>query len=131
MHIIHYLTGSEKKLEKIGLGGIQTGALTWRSLTDTELNHYRPSGQFYTYGFCVLIGIKIILTKSVLGRVRNCVGEQALRCEMVASSYVCQPNHSYADSMFCLHSDHTRGCVVAGVLHSVWSELSHQGTTLQ
>ncbi len=36
-------------------------------------------------------------TKSVLGRVRNCVGEQALRCEMVASSYVCQPNQSYAD----------------------------------
>ena len=58
-------------------------------------------------------------TKSVLGRVRNCVGEQALHCEMVASSYVCQPNHSYAESMFRLHSDHTRGCVVAGVLHSV------------
>ena len=38
--------------------------------------------------------------KSVLGRVRNCVGEQALRCEMVASFYVHQPNHSYADSCF-------------------------------
>ena len=59
------------------------------------------------------------IIKSVLGRVRNCVGEQALHCEMVASSYVCQPNHSYAESMFHLHSDHTRGCVVAGVLHSV------------
>jgi hypothetical protein len=28
------------------------------------------------------------------------------------------------------HSDLTCGCVVAGVLHSVWSELLHQGTTL-
>ncbi len=53
------------------------------------------------------------------------MGEQALRCEMVVSSYVCQPNHSYADSMFRLRSDPTRGCVVAGVLHSVWSELPH------
>ena len=51
-----------------------------------------------------------IVTKSVLGRVRNCVDEQALRCEMVVSSYVFQPNHSYADSIL----RHTRGCVVAG-----------------
>jgi hypothetical protein len=42
------------------------------------------------------------------------VSEQGLRCEMVASSY---SNQSYADSIFRLHSDHTRGCVVAGVLH--------------
>ena len=34
-----------------------------------------------------------ITGKSVLGRVRSCVGEQALRCEMVAPSYMCQPNH--------------------------------------
>ena len=54
--------------------------------------------------------------KSILGRVHNCIGEQALHYEMVASSYVCQPNHSYAESMFRLHSDHTCGCVVAGVL---------------
>ena len=60
---------------------------------------------------------------SELGRVRNCVGEQALRCEMVASFYMCQPNHSYADSLFRLHSDLTRAVVVAGVLYSVWSEL--------
>ena len=33
---------------------------------------------------------------------------------------MCQPNHSYAESMFRLHSDHTRGCGVAGVLYSVW-----------
>ena len=33
------------------------------------------------------------------------MGEQALCCEMVASSYVCQPSQSYADFMFCLHSD--------------------------
>ena len=39
-------------------------------------------------------------SKSVLGRVRNCVGERALRCEMVASSYVCQPSHNCADFMF-------------------------------
>ena len=70
-------------------------------------------------------------TKSGLRRVRNCVGEQALCCEIVASSYACQPNHSYADFMFRLHSDHTRAIVVAGVLHSVWSELPHQGSTLQ
>ena len=69
--------------------------------------------------------------KSVLGRVRNCVGERALRCEMVASSYVHQPDHSYVDFMFSLHSDLTRGGVVAGVLHSVWSELPHQGNTLE
>ena len=41
---------------------------------------------------------------------------------MVALSYmyVRQPNHSYAESMFHLHSDHTCtfGCVVAGLLHS-------------
>ena len=52
---------------------------------------------------------RLTCTKSVLGRVRNCVGERALRCEMVASSYVCQPNHNYADFMFRLHSDPTRG----------------------
>ena len=67
-------------------------------------------------------------TKSVLGRVRNCVGEQALCCETMASSYVCQPNHSYSDR---LHSDHTHAIVVAGVQHSIWSELPHQGNTLQ
>ena len=66
--------------------------------------------------------------KSVLGRVRNCVGERAPRCETVASSYVHQPDHSY---VFRLHSDLTRGGVVAGVLHSVWSELPHQGNTLE
>ena len=44
-------------------------------------------------------------TKSVLGRAHNHVGEQVLCCEMVASSYVCQPSQSYADFMFCLHSD--------------------------
>jgi hypothetical protein len=66
-------------------------------------------------------------TKSVLGRERNCVGEQALLCEMVASSYMCQPNQSYAD----FHSrDHTRGCAVASVLYSL-SELSNRGTALQ
>ena len=50
--------------------------------------------------------------------------KQAIRCEIVASSYVCQPNHTHADIMFHLHSDHTRAIVVAGVLHSVWSELA-------
>jgi hypothetical protein len=55
----------------------------------------------------------IIIAKSVLGRVRNCVGDQALQCRHPT----CQPNHSYADSMFCLHSDLTHGCVVVGMLH--------------
>ena len=59
------------------------------------------------------------------------MGEQALRCEIVVSSYVCQQNHSYADFMFRLHSYHTHAIVVAGVQHSVWSELPHQGSTLQ
>ena len=76
-------------------------------------------------------GAALYAIKSVLGRLRNCVGEQALRCEMVASSYVYQPNHSYADFTFSLHSDLTRAIVVAGVLHCVWSELPHQGSTLQ
>ena len=51
---------------------------------------------------------------------RNYKGEQALCCEMMMSSYVCQPNHSNAD-----------GCMDAGVLHSIWSESPHQGNTLQ
>jgi hypothetical protein len=59
------------------------------------------------------------------------MGEQALRCEMVASSYV---YHSYAGFMFRLHSDPTRGCVhgcvcaACRVTVSSWSELPHQGT---
>ena len=65
-------------------------------------------------------------TKSVLRRVRNCVGKLA-----VVSFYLRQPNHSYADFMFSLHSDLTRAIVVAGVLHCVWSELPHQGSYLQ
>ena len=44
-------------------------------------------------------------TKSVLGGTHNHVGEQALCCEVEASSYVCQPSQSYAGFMFCLHSD--------------------------
>ena len=51
------------------------------------------------------------------------MGEQALRREMVTSSYMCQPNHSYEGFMFCLHSGLTHVRVVVGVLHSVWSEL--------
>ena len=35
--------------------------------------------------------------KSILGRICNYVGRSALHCEIVVSSYVCQPNHSYAD----------------------------------
>ena len=54
------------------------------------------------------------------------MGEQALRCEIVVSSYVCQPNHSYMYVLH-LHSDHTRGCVVAGVLHSVWQNYPTKG----
>ena len=57
--------------------------------------------------------------KNVLGRVRNCMGEQALHCEMVASSYVHQPYHSHADFMFHLHSDPTHAIVVAGMQHCV------------
>jgi hypothetical protein len=32
-------TGSEKKVEKIGPGGIRTVACIWHCLEDTELNH--------------------------------------------------------------------------------------------
>ena len=60
--------------------------------------------------------------------VRNCVDEQVLN--IMKSSYVCRPNHSYADSMFRLHSDLTGACVVAGMLHCVRSELPHEGNTL-
>ena len=74
--------------------------------------------------------IIIIIIKSGLGRVRNCVSKLALCIEMVASFYMSQPNHSYADFMFSLHSDPTRAIVVAGVLHRVWSELPHQGSYL-
>ena len=69
--------------------------------------------------------------KSRLRRVRNCMGELALRFETVASFYVCQPNHSYSHFMFSLHSDLTHANVVTDVLHCVWSELPHQGNTLQ
>jgi hypothetical protein len=48
---------SWEKDGKISLGGIRTGALIWQSLADTELN---LSGQFHTYGFCVLTGTKIV-----------------------------------------------------------------------
>ena len=67
--------------------------------------------------------------KSGLRRVRNCVGELALRFETVRSVILrvsAQPNHSYAVFMFSLHSDPTRAIVVAGVLHRVWSELPHR-----
>ena len=46
----------------------------------------------------------------------NCVGEVALRFEIVVSSYMFQPNHSYSHFMFRLHSDLTCAIVVAGVL---------------
>ena len=65
--------------------------------------------------------------KSVLLRVCNYKGERALRCEMVASFYACQPNHSYVDCLFRFHSDLTRGLVVAGVLHCARSELPTKG----
>ena len=60
------------------------------------------------------------VTKSGLRRVRNCVGELALRFEMVASFYMHQPNHiphSYSHFMFSLHSDLTCANVVTDVLH--------------
>ena len=64
--------------------------------------------------------VPLTQAKNVLGRVRNCVGEQALHCEMVASSYCASLTIAiYAESMFRSHSDHTCGCVVAGVLHNV------------
>ena len=72
--------------------------------------------------------------KSGLRRVRDCVGELAPRFEMVASFYVCQPNHSYSHFMFSytviLHACHC-GCRCTAVLHCVRSELPHQGSTLQ
>ena len=55
----------------------------------------------------------MLLGKSGLRRVRNCMGELALCFEMVASSYVHQPNNSYSHFMFSLHSDLTRVTGVA------------------
>ena len=55
------------------------------------------------------------VTKSGLRKVHNCMGELALHFEMVASFYMCQPNHipdSYSHFMFSLHSDLTRANVV-------------------
>jgi hypothetical protein len=67
--------------------------------------------------------------QSVLGRVRNCVGEQVLHCEMVACLSLTKVMQI---SMFRLHRDHTRGCVVAGVLHAESVRTGpHQGTALQ
>ena len=43
----------------------------------------------------------------------NYGGESLVTCYIVF-----QPNHSYADSIFGLHSDHTCGYVIAGMLHS-------------
>ena len=60
--------------------------------------------------------VLLTCTKSGLRRVRNCVGELALRFEMVASFYVCQPNRSYSHFMFSLHSDLIRANVVTDVL---------------
>ena len=57
------------------------------------------------------MAIRYIKSASRLRRVRNCVGELALRFEIVASFYVCQPNHSYSHFMFSLHSDLTRATV--------------------
>ena len=51
------------------------------------------------------------------------MGELALCFEMVASFYMCQPNHSYSHFMFSLHSDLTCVTVVADVMHCIWSEL--------
>ena len=62
-------------------------------------------------------GSIISISKSGLRRVRNCMGELALRFETVGSFCMCQPNHSYAVFMFSLHSDPTRAIVVAGVLY--------------
>ena len=42
------------------------------------------------------------------------MGERALRSETLASSYVYQPDHSYADFVFRLHSDLTHAIDVAG-----------------
>ena len=33
--------------------------------------------------------------------------------------------------MDSMRSDHTRGCVVAGVLHNVWLKLPHQGVVIK
>ena len=71
------------------------------------LHHYLPSNSVFT------------TPKNVLGRVRNYIGERTLSCKMVASSYVCHPNHSYVDCPFHLHSDLTRGLVFASVLDCI------------
>ena len=57
------------------------------------------------------------------------MGELALRFETAASFYVCQPNRSYADFMFSLHSDPTCAIVVAGVLHESGQSYPTKGVT--
>ena len=45
------------------------------------------------------LGLAYGTIKSVLRRVRDCMGELALRFETVASFYMCQPNHSYQSTL--------------------------------
>ena len=59
------------------------------------------------------------MTKSVLGRVRAWASKLYTVIWLRHPTYASLTIASYAESMFRLHSDHTRGCVVAGVLHSV------------
>ena len=37
--------------------------------------------------------VKVLMNNNSV--LRNCMGERVLHCKMAASSYVCQPNHSY------------------------------------
>ena len=64
------------------------------------------------------------VTKSVLGRVCNCVGERLLGCETVASPYVSQP---YTITMQISRFIYT---VILYMCLRVWSELPHQDNTL-
>ena len=101
--------------------------LPWSNAYVTMLNY---AHLYMSCLYCVTKKRDYIYIKSGLRGARNCVGELALRFEMVASFYVCQPNHSYAVFIFSLHSDPTCAIVVADVLHRVWSELPHQESYL-
>ena len=54
--------------------------------------------------------------------------------ELEIKMFVCLKNVctflNFIPFMDSMHSDHTRGCVVAGVLHNVWLKLSLQGNII-
>ena len=70
----------------------------------------------------VIFTSSIYNLKNGLRRVRNYVGEQALHYEMMASSYVCQPNHKLTMQKPCF--------VYTVIIHvAVWLQVCYTVTS--